>query len=160
MAQLNFNAAEVQPLDSFEAIPAGTYEAVITDSEMKPTKSGTGSYLEITVEIISGEFQGRKVWARLNLANQNVKAVEIARRELSSICRAVNVMNPGDSAELHNIPFLVVVKKVKRDDDTYTNEIGGWKNKSEAAPQTAAAPTTPVQAAQATATQGKAPWSR
>ena len=160
MAQLNFNAAEVQPLDSFEAIPAGTYEAVITDSEMKPTKSGTGSYLEITVEIISGEFQGRKVWARLNLANQNVKAVEIARRELSSICRAVNVMNPGDSAELHNIPFLVVVKKVKRDDDTYTNEIGGWKNKSESAPQTAAAPATPVQAAQTTATQGKAPWSR
>jgi hypothetical protein len=156
MAQLNFNAAEVQPLDSFEAIPAGTYEAVITDSEMKPTKSGTGSYLEITVEIISGEFQGRKVWARLNLANQNVKAVEIARRELSSICRAVNVMNPGDSAELHNIPFLVVVKKVKRDDDTYTNEIGGWKNKTEAA----AAPATPVQAAQTTATQGKAPWSR
>ena len=36
MAQLNFNAAEVQPLESFDAIPAGTYEAVISESEMKP----------------------------------------------------------------------------------------------------------------------------
>lgn len=84
MAQLNFNAAEVQPLKSFDAIPAGTYEAVIAESEMKPTKSGTGSYLELTIEIISGDYQGRRVWARLNLANPNVKAVEIARREPSS----------------------------------------------------------------------------
>ena len=75
MAQLNFNAAEVQPLKSFDAIPAGTYEAVIAESEMKPTKSGTGSYLELTIEIISGDYQGRRVWARLNLANSNVKAV-------------------------------------------------------------------------------------
>ena len=155
MAQLNFNAAEVQPLESFDAIPAGTYEAVIAESEVKPTKSGTGSYLELTIEIISGDYQGRRVWARLNLANPNVKAVEIARRELSSICRAVGVMNPGDSAELHNIPFLVVVKKVKRDDDTYTNEVGGYKAKGEAA-----APATPVQAAQTAATQGAAPWKR
>ncbi len=98
------------------------------------------------------------MWSRLNLANQNVKAVEIARRELSSICRAVNVMNPGDSSELHNIPFLVVVKRVKRDDDTYTNEVGGYKAKEAA--QTAPQAATPVQAAQTTATQGKAPWSR
>lgn len=159
MAQLNFNAADVQPLDSFEAIPAGTYEAVIVDSEMKPTKSGTGSYLELAVEIVTGDFQGRRVWSRLNLANPNVKAVEIARRELSSICRAVGVMNPGDSSELHNVPFLVVVKKVKRDDDTYVNEIGGWKPKAEAAAMPAA-PATPARAAQAAATQGKAPWSR
>lgn len=158
MAQLNFNAAEVQPLETFEAIPAGTYEAVITDSAMKPTKNGTGSYLELTIEIISGDYQGRRVWSRLNLANQNVKAVEIARRELSSICRAVNVMNPGDSSELHNIPFMVVVKRVKRDDDTYSNEVGGYKAK-EAAKEAAQA-ATPVQAAQTTATQGKAPWSR
>lgn len=64
-------------------------------------------------------------------------------------------MNPGDSAELHNIPFLVAVKKVKRDDDTYTNEVGGYKAKGEAA-----APAPPVQAAQTAATQGAAPWKR
>ena len=32
MAQLNVDANEVQPLEAFEAIPAGEYEAVITDS--------------------------------------------------------------------------------------------------------------------------------
>ena len=41
------------------------------------------------------------------------------------------------------------------DDDTYTNEVGGYKAKGEAA-----APATPVQAAQTAATQGAAPWKR
>ena len=41
MAQLDFDASNVQPLDVYEAIPAGEYEAVITDSEMKANKSNT-----------------------------------------------------------------------------------------------------------------------
>jgi len=49
MANLNgFNAHSVEPMADFEPIPAGKYVAVITDSEMKPTKSGNGSYLELT----------------------------------------------------------------------------------------------------------------
>ncbi|MDL5053334.1 hypothetical protein QQ056_07225 [Oscillatoria laete-virens NRMC-F 0139] len=39
-----FNANEVEPLGDFAAIPAGKYLAVITNSEMKPTKSKTGNF--------------------------------------------------------------------------------------------------------------------
>ena len=43
MANLNgFNAHEVEPNASFEAIPAGKYLAAITESEMKATKNGNG----------------------------------------------------------------------------------------------------------------------
>ncbi len=70
MANLNnFNANNVEPQTEFDAIPAGKYLAVITSSEMKPTKSGNGAYLELTFDVIEGEFKGRKLWARLNLDN-------------------------------------------------------------------------------------------
>ena len=46
MANLNgFNAAQVEPSQDFEPIPAGKYLAVITETEMKPTKNGSGQYL-------------------------------------------------------------------------------------------------------------------
>jgi hypothetical protein len=80
MADLDgFNAHEVEPTASFEAIPAGKYLAAITDSEMKPTKNGSGSYLQLTFTILEGEYKGRVVWARLNLVNPNQTAVKIAQ---------------------------------------------------------------------------------
>ncbi|MEZ6097143.1 MAG: DUF669 domain-containing protein [Pirellulaceae bacterium] len=123
----NFNAAEVEPTTDFDALPAGKYLAVITDSEMKPTKSGAGSYLELTFQVIEGEFKNRLIWSRLNLDNPNAQAVQIARSELSSICRAVGLMTPRDSAELHNLPLMISVKCKKRDDTgEFTNEIKGY----------------------------------
>ena len=92
MANLNgFNAATVEPSQDFDPIPAGKYLAVITDSEMKPTKSGTGQYLQLSLQILEGPYKGRYVWARLNLHNPNPTTVKIARQELSAICRGCGV---------------------------------------------------------------------
>ena len=147
MADLNgFNANQVEPTTEFEAIPAGKYLAMITESEMKPTKSGAGSYLQLTFQILEGPYKGRFLWSRLNLNNANGTAVQIARSELSAICRAVGVMTPNDSVELHNLPLLITVKCKKRDDTgDVTNEIKGFA-KREAAngqPQQAATSTPP-----------------
>ena len=135
----NFNANEVEPNTDFDPIPAGKYLAVITDSEMKPTKSGNGSYLELSFQIIEGEHQNRLLWARLNLDNPNQTAVQIARGELSSICRAVGLMTPRDSADLHNLPLVINVKCKKRDDTgEFTNEIKGYARREVAKIQTQA----------------------
>ena len=147
MANLNgFDANQVEPTTSFEPIPAGKYLAAITESEMKPTKSGSGSYLQLTFTIVEGEHKNRVLWARLNLNNPNATAVKIARGELSAICRAVGVLQPKDSVELHNIPLLVTVKVKKREDTgELTNEIKGYEPKSAAAgaPQQATDSTPP-----------------
>ncbi len=152
MSTLNFNANEVEPMEPLEAVPAGKYNVVITESEAKPTKSRNGHFLELAFEIIDGEFKGRKVWARLNLDNPNQQAVQIARSELSAICRAVNVMQPKDSAELHNLPLEITVRCKKRDDtDDLSNEIKGY------------APKGSSNAPAASAEQAKtntAPWNR
>jgi len=146
MANLNgFDANQVEPT-SFDPLPAGKYLAVITESEMRPTKKGAGQFLNLTFEIIEGESKGRKVWARLNLKNPNPQAEQIARGQLSALCRAVGVMTPRDSVELHNLPLLVTVKLKKRDDTgDLQNEISGFSKKETAAgqPQQAATSTPP-----------------
>lgn len=144
-----FDANQVEPTTDFEPIPAGKYLSVITESEYKPNKAGTGSYLQFTFEIIDGEYKGRFLWARLNLENPNETAVKIARAELSAICHAVGVMAPKDSVELHNLPLSIKVKcKKRKDTDEITNEIKGYAKKDAAAGK-------PIQA-----TTDTPPWLR
>jgi hypothetical protein len=144
MANLNnFNANEVEPA-SFEPLPAGKYMACIVESEMRPTKNGDGQFLNLTFEVIDGPSKGRKVWSRLNLKNPNPQAEQIARGQLSALCRAVGVMQPRDSVELHNLPLVISVK-VKRREDTgdLQNEVAGYAKKEAAAAPPQAATSAP-----------------
>ena len=142
MADLgNFNANEIEPTVSFDPLPAGKYLAAVTESEMKPTKSGNGSYLQLTFTILDGEYKNRVLWARLNLNNPNATAVKIARSELSAICHAVGVLQPKDSVQLHNLPLVITVKLKKREDTgELTNEVKGYAKKEAAAGQPQQAP--------------------
>ena len=147
MANLNgFNAGEVDPATTFDPIPAGRYLAIISESEMKDTKAGTGRYLQLTFTIIEGEHRNRVLWARLNLENANATAVKIARGELSAICHGVGVLQPRDSVELHNLPLTITIKCKKREDTgEIVNEIKGYAKKEAASgqPQQARSSTPP-----------------
>jgi len=142
MANLNgFNANEVEPTSSFDPIPAGKYVAAITGSEMKPTKDNAGSFLQLEFTVLEGECKGRKVWDRLCLSHSNALTVTIARGNLSAICRALGVMQPRDSVELHNIPLQITVKCKKREDTgELVNEVKGYAPKQAAAGQPQQAP--------------------
>ncbi|RIK82904.1 MAG: hypothetical protein DCC68_05155 [Planctomycetota bacterium] len=152
MADLSgFDANQVEPASEFDPLPAGKYVVVVTESEMKPTKSGNGSYLQLTFQIIEGEFKNRMVWARLNLDNPSEQARKIAQGELSAICRAVGVLAPKDSVDLHNLPLVISVRCKKRaDTGEITNEIKGYAKKDSASLATAVA----------AATSSTPPWKR
>ena len=141
MADLRgFDANQVEPSSPLEPIPAGKYVAVITESEMKMNKANTGHYLQLAFQIIEGEFKNRLLWARLNLDNPNNTAKKIARAELSAICRAVGVLAPNDSTELHNLPLVIHVRCKKRaDTGEIGNEIKGYSGKEPPEPPTAVA---------------------
>lgn len=169
MANLaGFDASTVPDMMEFSAVPEGQYIVIITNSEMKPTKTGTGSYLNITFDILDGPYKGRKLWSRLNLNNPNSTAVDIARRELGAICRAVGVTKPTDSAELHNKPLLVTVAVEINDRKQETNTIKKYEAATPgatpiAAPApmaTVAAPAAQAQAWQPAVAQqgGTPPW--
>ena len=143
-----WNAEEVPPQDSLDPLPAGWYQVIITDSEMKPTKRGDGEYLQLELTITEGEHSGRKLWDRLNLNKPNHTAVDIAQRAQSSIWHAVGNLTPNDSAELHDIPIEAKVS-VKPGSDGFDprNEVKGYRAIGEAAttpattaPRTAAKP--------------------
>lgn len=147
MASLNFDASTVQPNDSFSPIPAGSYIAQVTDSSIKATKSGTGTLLNLTWTILDGTFANRKVFDRINIANQNPEAEKIGQRQLSSICHAAGVLKLQDSNQLHGKPVKITVKI--RQDAQYgdSNEVKSYESMGGAAPiaaaPQAAAPTPP-----------------
>lgn len=145
-----FNAAEIEPAQSRDVLPAGKYIAIITQNETRQTKSGTGERLNFTFEIVEGDHKGRKVWAGLNIKNQNPDAEKIAMRELSAICRAVGVMQPRGPEDLHDKPLEIDVK-VRPADEKYaaSNEISAYK------PISGAASTTTT-----TAAKPSAPWKK
>ena len=98
------------------ALPAGDYLAHIIKSEMKETKESikldnqSGFYLSIHYCILEGERKGRMFFANLNLKNKNPVAVEIANKELNSICQACDLQGVEDSDELHQIPMCITLK--------------------------------------------------
>lgn len=142
MATLNFDANAIQPDTSFDPIPAGWYNAIIDESEMKPTRDGSGAYLALRFNVMDGQYAGRKVFTRLNLRNQNPVAQDIAQKQLSSICHAVNVLNVQDSSQLHALPLQIRVKVTNDPTGQYepSNEISGYKAIGAANGQGAAAP--------------------
>jgi len=153
MALLNFDASQVAPSVPYETLPAGKYLVEITDTELKPTKAGTGEMLQIEFTVIDGEFKNRKVWDRLCLRHPNRDTVKIAEANLSAICHAVGVMRPGESIELHHIPLVIAVK-CKTDDSTgeIHNEVKSYAKPESQVKQTTAKTTS--------ANNNVPPWKR
>lgn len=134
MAQLNFDASTVAPQEAFDPIPAGWYPAQIVESEMKAGGKPGSAYLAITLQIMGGDFNNRKVFDRFNLQNANPVAVEIAYRSLSAVCHAVGLIQVADSQLLHGRPLMVKVSvRPARVDATSgtaydaSNEVKGYK---------------------------------
>lgn len=127
MVQLNFDAQQYVPLEERGAVPAGWYNVAMDKSEAKPTKDGSGMYLECQFVVLDGLHKGARFWTRLNIRNSSPQAVEIAYRELSSIAHACGVMQVQDSSQLHNIPLKVKVKVRKSEGYDDQNEITAYK---------------------------------
>jgi hypothetical protein len=159
MATFNFNAASVEPMQprSYAPLPDGEYEMIITKSDVKPTKAGTGHYLELEMQVVGGEHSGRRHWERLNVDNPNKQAEDIAKSALASLCFAVGVEDMTDTAQLHDIPFGAKMEIDRKEPDR--NRIVGYVNTGSApaaAPVKAAAPAARPAAAPAPA---KKPWA-
>ena len=122
-----------ESLDDVSAIPAGDYLIHMAKNEYKATKSKTGYYLAITWKVISPEqFKGKILFSNLNLDNPSPVAVEIARKELNSICQAANKVGVQDADELLNTPIVgVVVVDSSNPNYPPSNKIRGYKPASE-----------------------------
>lgn len=112
MAQLGaaFDSSRHEDMRSFEPLPADEYLVQITKSEVKDTRDKTGKYISLEFTVMNGEFKGRKVWTNLNIVNRNPVAVDIAKKELATICRACGKGVIQDTNQLHMIPILMKLR--------------------------------------------------
>jgi hypothetical protein len=102
-------------------------------------------------DILSGPVRG-KFFERLNLFNDNAKAVDIANRQLSAICNAIGIVSLQDSEQLHMKPIKVVLKISESKD-------GSLQNTAKYFPASAA-PTATAPAPAAPAASVAKPWER
>jgi hypothetical protein len=155
MATLDFDAQGVDPAKPFEVLPKGKYNVIVSDTEMKQTKSGDGWYLEVEYTVLDGEYEKRRVWSRHNISNPNAKAEQIARQELSAICHSVGMLKITDSVELHDRPLMIELGIEKnKQNDSDVNHVRAW--------MAAAGGTTPSQpkpAAPAAGAKAPPPWA-
>jgi hypothetical protein len=144
MAELNFDATKVAPDTGYDVVPAGWYNVVIDESEIKPTKDGMGAYLNLRFNVVDGQYSGRKIFSKFNIKNNNPQAQEIAFKQLSAVAHAVGVLQVADSQMLHDKPLKVKVRIKKDKDGQYDdqNEITSYKNINEQVDMAGASPAT------------------
>lgn len=129
MVALNFDANTVAPEFGIDAIPSGWYTVSIDESQMKPTKDGSGAYLQLRFNVMQGQYSGRKIFCRLNLQNSNEMTVQIAKGQLSAIAHSIGVLQVQDSSQLHGKPMKIkVVKKPAANGYEASNEVTGFRD--------------------------------
>jgi len=117
---LNFNANAVDPDDGFNVLPAGEYRVCVTKAVLADTKKKDGKIVKVSYQVLDqGRYFNRLIFEDFNFANPSAQATAIGKAQLSSLCRACQVMNLNDTSDLLQIngskPFVVKVK-VKREE--------------------------------------------
>jgi len=130
MAILNqeFNVNDLpEGRGEFEPIPAGWYSSTITAAEVKSTKDGTGEYIAVRMDITGPSFEGRVVFANLNIKNASAKAEEIGRQQLGEVMRAIGLSKVRDTDQLigGNLEIKVAIQKSVEYGDK--NEVKGYR---------------------------------
>lgn len=121
---------QVEDRKEFGIIPPQDVIAAITGSDYKPNKAGTGHGLNFELQILDGEFAGRKLWDLLSLDNPNADTVRIAQSTLKQILAATNMIGKfGDDTDvLHDIPMVISVEVEPENTDKVTGKVYKAKN--------------------------------
>lgn len=158
-----------------EPFPPGEYLMQVDANELVPTKDGTGMMLKATLVIVSGEFEGRKIFPQYNVRNKSAQAQTIGIGELKALAAACGVdweVARTDTDSLLYKPFRANVGFEKEQINPSTGQPYPAKNRvtkyipaGQAAPAAApkaAATSKPAAAAPArpSAPQGGLPWKK
>ena len=156
MPKIDWDDSNDTPAAPRDALPPGRYAVMITASAAKRTKSGTGSMLEFEFGVISGEYKGRKLWARMNVHNANEVAQNIGRSEFKALRMAVGDPDQKVTEKLHG-KKLVVLVKVTEGEKGAMNDITGYESLEEARARAAQSGSTPPPAKAAARPAPKVP---
>lgn len=128
-----FNALQYDPEMGGSVLPLGLKQPVrALESTLKGARENNNNgFLEFTVEILDGPNKGQTGSIRFNIYNASGDAARIAHNQLAAMAMCCGVPHFQDSAQLHNMPFMIDVtpQKVKtgQEDKGYT-EVSAFYN--------------------------------
>jgi hypothetical protein len=163
---LGFDPSTTEAAETFgvrqEPIPNGKYKAVATSAVRKHNKADTGWFWELTFSIIEGQYEGRTVVHRFNMANPSDEAVAIGRSHMKRYLESIGNLEPKDEEALCHIAVFVTVTCKK---STFVNRNGekveGINNEVTKIDSTATEPKAQVPAPASTPEKPKtAPWKK
>jgi len=115
---------------SFDPIPAGTYNLIVTNAEETETKN-KDKRIKLTFSVSEGEYAGRKIFEGYQLSG-NEKAVQIGRGQLKSLwkCAGHTEFIIKSAQDFNNIEIAASVK-IQPGKDGYDakNSISSFKPK-------------------------------
>lgn len=145
----SFNTEGVEVQQGFEPLPVGWYNAMVDETEIKPTKAGDGAYLRARYTILDGPAVNRKVFQNYNIRNPSEIAEKIGKGQLAAALLAMGIPAIQQSTdEMHGKPLKIKLKIVTDDSGQYEpqNEIVNYKNQNENVPLVTSLGTGPAKA--------------
>lgn len=130
MTKLNFDfdARTIETTDTFELLPSAWYKAFIEDVTIMPTKKRDGNYMMIKFKVLEGKHKNRVVFTNLNIDNPNQKTVEIAQKNLASLCKCVELFVIKDTDQLIGKQLQIKIGVTEgRDGYEPRNDVKGYK---------------------------------
>lgn len=121
-----FQADDHGDMGTFEPLPAGDINLKVVDSDVKLTKKAEeandpklGQYIQFDMEVMDGDYKGRKYTARMNIVNSNPTAEELGQKELATFCRAIGLPALKDTTEAHGKYLIAEMKQTGKETDQY-----------------------------------------
>lgn len=81
----------------------------IVESTYEPTPCGKGMVLRCLTQEIGGTHEGRLAFLNFMLEHDDEKRQERGQRDFAALRRAIGVLSPQDTEELHFKPFQVKI---------------------------------------------------
>jgi hypothetical protein len=109
---------------TYDLLPDGWYNGEIAKADVKKTKDGTGSYLNIQYK----NDAGRVVFGMITITNKNSDAENIGEQQMTKLRAAIGVKRITDSDQLigRRLAFKVSTRPA-RDGYDAQNEVKDWK---------------------------------
>lgn len=145
MAYIDFNASAVPEDTGPEPLPAGDYCIYIESSDIRTEDDGTQKLSMVAKVIQPEQYAGRTLFPSFTMYSANADHVKTGQRLLALVCKAVGVIHPRDSVELHDKPFFTrVVPKAAASGKVYSNLTTFWSTASQPPPMPKTAPRMPA----------------
>ena len=154
-----YNVADLPKGQDPEPVPAGMYNANITQAELKQTNAG-GTMIKLRFDITGPTHQGRVVFGNINIRNANPKAEEIGMQQLGDLARAIGLQQVQDTDQLigGHLQIKVAIRPAQGEYGPQ-NEVKGFKA-VEGASATLASTFSPPPPPAATGGASNPPWKR